>query len=184
MRRLVIVGLGVLFVGLVWLIGWRPDASERGATRGAKPSDVEPIAAGSTSLPGDKRGADVRPLSAETLATDFPIVAPLNRADSTIARDLETVAQALDAWRTNFPREGNPFGENAEITAALAGANALELVLIPRQHPAINAAGELCDRWGTPFRFHQLSGQHMEIRSAGPDRTFATADDAIWNPAP
>lgn len=117
-----------------------------------------------------------------TLERDFPIVAPLNRPDSTVARDLETLTHLLDAWRSNFPRDGNPVGENAEITAALVGENSLGLALIPKNHPAINARGELCDRWGTPFRFHQLSGQRMEIRSAGPDRVFATGDDAVWTP--
>ncbi len=128
--------------------------------------------------------AAARVVSGVFAAEDFPIVAPLNQAGSTLARDLATVAAVLDAWRTNFPREGNPVGENADITAALGGANPLGLVLIPKQHPAINAQGELCDRWGTPFRFHQLSGEHMEIRSAGPDRKFATEDDGRWQPLP
>lgn len=73
-------------------------------------------------------------------------------------------------------------GENAEITRALTGANRLEFALIPPKHPSINSAGELCDRWGTPFRFHQISGEEMEIRSAGPDRRFASEDDALWIP--
>lgn len=113
---------------------------------------------------------------------DFPIIAPLNKPGSTIARDLDAVSGVLEAWRSNFPREGNPVGENADITAALTGGNRMELALIPKKHPAINAKGELSDRWGTPFRFHQLSGEQMEIRSAGPDRTFATEDDAVFHP--
>lgn len=113
---------------------------------------------------------------------DFPIVAALNAPGSTITRDLDVLQQLFDAWRTNFPREGNPVGENADITAALLGENRLGLALIPRGHPALNARGELCDRWGTPFRFHQLSGERMEVRSAGPDRRFATDDDALWTP--
>jgi hypothetical protein len=112
----------------------------------------------------------------------FPLVARLNAADSTIVEDIAAVRQTLEAWRTNFPREGNPVGENSEITAALLGANRLNLVLIPRHHPAVSAAGELCDRWGTPFRFHPLSGEVMEIVSAGPDRRFGTPDDAQWSP--
>jgi hypothetical protein len=113
---------------------------------------------------------------------EFPIAARLNAADSNIQRDLEILSQVFEAWRTNFPREGNPVGENAEITRALTGANRLEFALIPPKHPSINPAGELCDRWGTPFRFHQISGEEMEIRSAGPDRRFATGDDALWIP--
>jgi hypothetical protein len=113
---------------------------------------------------------------------DFPIAAALNAADSDIRRDLGILQQLFDAWRTNFPREGNPVGENADITAALTGRNPLGLALVPRNHPALNPQGELCDRWGTPFRFHQLSGERMEVRSAGPDRRFATDDDAILTP--
>jgi hypothetical protein len=119
---------------------------------------------------------------AVNLETDFPIVAPLNAPGSTVMRDLDVVSRIFDAWQGNFPREGNPVGENAEITAALMGENRLGLALIPKGHPAVNAQGELCDRWGTPFRFHQLSGSKMEIRSAGPDRKFATDDDAVWTP--
>lgn len=115
-------------------------------------------------------------------ASDFPIAAPLNAPDSNIGRDLEIVRQLFEAWLSNFPREGNPIGENAEITAALMGENRLGLALIPRGHRALNERGELCDRWGTPFRFHQLSGTQMEVRSAGPDRKFATEDDAMLTP--
>ena len=114
--------------------------------------------------------------------TDFPIAAPLNAPGSTVARDLDVVRQIFEAWQSNYPREGNPVGENAEITAALMGDNRLGLALIPKGHRAVNERGELCDRWGTPFHFHQLSGTRMEIRSAGPDRRFATDDDAVWTP--
>jgi hypothetical protein len=118
----------------------------------------------------------------DELVDDFPLAALLNAPNSTIFRDLDTLSQILDGWRTLFPRDGNPVGENHEITAALTGDNRLELVLIPENHPAINPQGELCDRWGTPFRFHQLSGERMEIHSAGPDRKFGTDDDASWSP--
>ena len=112
----------------------------------------------------------------------FPIAAPLNAPGRTIAQDLDIVRQLFEAWQSNFPREGNPVGENAAITSALMGDNRLGLALIPKGHRAVNERGELCDRWGTPFRFHQLSGSRMEIRSAGPDRKFATDDDALWTP--
>jgi hypothetical protein len=111
-----------------------------------------------------------------TLADD------LNAHDGTIKRDLEILDQIFAAWRTNYPRYGNPIGENIEITGALTGGNTFKLALVPKDHPAINADGELCDRWGTPFRFHQISGDRMEIRSAGPDRKFGTADDALFTP--
>jgi hypothetical protein len=112
-------------------------------------------------------------------AADSPIADALNAPDGTLRRDLQILDELFGAFRTNFPRLGNPVGENAEITAALTGANPARFVFIAPRHRAINARGELCDRWGTPYRFHQLSGTHMEIRSAGPDRKFATPDDVL-----
>lgn len=103
----------------------------------------------------------------------------LNAPNKTIQDDLHTIESVLLAWQSNFLKEGNPVGENVEITAALTGKNSLHLAFINPRHPAINANGELCDRWGTPFFFHQLSGTKMEIRSAGPDRKRGTADDAV-----
>jgi hypothetical protein len=103
----------------------------------------------------------------------------LNAPDGTIRRDLEILQELMVAFHTNFPEHGNPVGENNEITAALTGKNPVHFVFISRGHSAINARGELCDRWGTPFHFHQISGTQMEIRSAGPDRKFGTADDVV-----
>ncbi len=112
----------------------------------------------------------------------FPIAARLNAPSGTVVADLNVLQELFDTWRTNFPREGNPVGENADITAALLGTNRLELALVPRRHPALSANGELQDRWGTAYRFHQLSGDRMEITSAGPDRRFGTPDDATLTP--
>jgi len=77
-----------------------------------------------------------------------------------------------------------PVGTNEEVTLALAGRNRLQLEFIPLDHPAINDAGQLADRWGTPFEFHQISGSHGEIRSTGPDRGFSSDDDVVDNPGP
>jgi hypothetical protein len=106
----------------------------------------------------------------------------LNSPATDIRSDLRVVAEIIGAFRSNFPQAGNPVGNNAEITAVLTGKNQLRLALIPPNHPAINAAGELCDRWGTPFFFHAETGTKMEIRSAGPDKKFHTADDAVLSP--
>eukprot|EP01035_Chromulina_nebulosa_P061737 gene61737-84436_t len=108
-----------------------------------------------------------------------PLADALNAPDGTIRRDLEILNEVFGAFHTNFPRLGNPVGENHEITAALLGENPAQFRFLSRAHRALNARGELCDRWGTPFRFHQISGTAMEIRSAGPDRKFGTPDDAL-----
>jgi hypothetical protein len=106
----------------------------------------------------------------------------LNSPATDIRSDLRVVAEVVDAFRSNFPRDGNPVGSNAEITATLTGNNKLRLALIPPRHPAINKDGELCDRWGTPFFFHAESAHRMEIRSAGPDRKMWNEDDAVFTP--
>lgn len=177
MRRALPAVVFLLVLVIAWWVWPRAEAEHVSKSTSSRP----PLPRKSAAVQG---AAPPAAAAVGSLEEEFPIVAPLNQPNSTIGRDLDTLSQVLDAWRTSFPRDGNPVGENAEITAALAGENSLGLVLIPKTHPAINARGELCDRWGTPFRFHQLSGQHMEIRSAGPDRKFATADDAIWHPSP
>lgn len=143
----------------------------------AAPS-AAPLAAAPRPPAAQASGAEPSPAPA-----DSPIADALNAPAGTLRRDLEILDELFGAFHTNFPRSGNPVGENAEITAALTGANPANFVFLSPRHRALNARGELCDRWGTPFRFHQLSGTQMEIRSAGPDRKFATPDDALF-PAP
>lgn len=105
----------------------------------------------------------------------------LNSPRTDIHADLRLLNDLFMHYRSAV-REQNPVGENAEITAALTGRNRLGFAFVPKGHPAINARGELCDRWGTPFFFHALSGEQMEIRSAGPDRKLWTDDDEVLTP--
>jgi len=73
----------------------------------------------------------------------------------------------------------NPVGsENAEITQQLLGKNPKRIVFIDPRCAALRGT-ELVDQWGTPFFFHALSGQQMQVRSAGPDRQLWTADDVF-----
>jgi hypothetical protein len=75
----------------------------------------------------------------------------------------------------------NPVGTNAEIMQAVMGGNAAKATLGPPQGQGLNEHGELIDRWGTPYFFHQLSKDKMEVRSAGPDRVLWTGDDVVTN---
>ena len=123
-----------------------------------------------------------RPAPSENSADPVSAALDLNSPRTDITRDLILLNDVFTNWRLDFHGAPHPFGENSDITAALTGDNPLRLALIPRTHPAINPAGELCDRWGTPFRFHALAGDRMELRSAGPDKKFGTADDALLTP--
>ena len=73
----------------------------------------------------------------------------------------------------------NPVGTNAEIMKAIMGGNPKSAKLGPPEGVGVNPEGELIDHWGTPYFFHQLSAEHMEIRSAGPDKTMWTIDDLL-----
>ena len=95
-----------------------------------------------------------------------------------VAIDLDKVTMSLRDYRTIMKE--NPIGTNAEITRALNGGNPKQARLV-QEGLALNANGELVDRWGTPYFFHQLSKDHMEISSAGPDRQMGTLDDTVAN---
>jgi hypothetical protein len=182
MRRF-LVFLGVVLLAAIgfWFFRSRPESGKL-ATGGAGAST--PSAAG-VARPGAQAGAPAGAsdsTSASNGEARITLADELNAPSGDIHHDLMILQDIFIAWRTNYPHDGNPVGENNEITAALTGANSLKLALIPANHPAINASGELCDRWGTPFVFHQLSGTRMEIRSAGPDRKLYTADDAVLTP--
>jgi len=159
---------GLLLVGLVW---WRwptYNTTDKSSFTTSRP----PPGSSPAGSPGPT--APVEEVS--HLADD------LNSPGGEIRTDLRILSDILATFRTNFPHDGNPVGNNAEITAALSGKNRLHLALIPPHHAAINAAGELCDRWGTPFFFHAESGTHMAIRSAGPDKKMWTDDDVVFSP--
>jgi hypothetical protein len=96
------------------------------------------------------------------------------------AEDIAEEISALDATLRNFRAAlgENPVGSNAEITSALLGNNPKQIKFELPTGSSLNADQEMCDRWGTPYFFHQISGTHMEIRSAGPDRKMWTGDDS------
>jgi hypothetical protein len=119
--------------------------------------------------------------SAPSLEGRSRLVEGLNSPQGDIHADLRMLNALFIAYR-GATHQGNPVGENNEITAVLRGKNRLGYEFIPRDCTAVNARGELCDRWGTPFFFHQLSGERMEIRSAGPDHRLWTEDDQVLTP--
>ena len=96
------------------------------------------------------------------------------------AEDIAEDLNAVDATMRNFQaiHGENPIGSNAEITAALLGNNLKQIKLEVPAGSRVNGQGEMCDRWGTPYFFHQVSATEMEIRSAGPDRKMWSEDDS------
>jgi hypothetical protein len=74
-----------------------------------------------------------------------------------------------------------PLSANEDWADLLRGKNSAHERFLPDQHIALNAKGQLIDRWGTPLFFHSLGGGRFEIRSAGPDRKLWTDDDIHRN---
>jgi hypothetical protein len=168
----VLVGLGLT---MIFISAGRSIAKKaKVATSAAQPSALASPSNGAFENQKSKIENSAEPPS--------PLADELNSPRTTIWRDLQVLNGVLLAWQTNFHEQGNPVGDNAAITAALTGKNPLNFQFVRRNHPAINASGELCDRWGTPFFFHALSGTRMEIRSAGPDRQMYTDDDVVFTP--
>jgi len=102
---------------------------------------------------------------------------PLDAAESLIASDLDQISLMLRDFRTLTGE--NPVGTNAEIMKAIMGGNPKGAMLGPPEGQSVNAGGELVDHWGSPYFFHQLTSDLMEIRSAGPDRILWNDDDII-----
>jgi hypothetical protein len=89
--------------------------------------------------------------------------------------DLQILDGVLRYYKLMYRQ--NPVGENFEIMRALMGENQHQMVVFPPDHPSLNAAGELVDRWGNPYFFHSISAEVMDIQSAGPDGKIGSIDD-------
>ncbi|MEQ1851027.1 MAG: hypothetical protein ABMA01_05475 [Chthoniobacteraceae bacterium] len=105
--------------------------------------------------------------------------APVSRREDRVEGrvELESVQMMFRDFRTRLGE--NPVGSNAEIMRAVMGENPAKARLGPPEGQGVNERGELVDRWGTPYFFHQLAKDNMEVRSAGPDRVMWTPDDLV-----
>ncbi len=117
------------------------------------------------------------PVAAPVPTAPPPQPAPINPAATlrTPEEELQQVSFSIESFRKSLG--SNPVGANEEITRSLLGDNEKKLQVGLPDGVAQNAAGEMVDRWGTPYFFHQQSATEMEIRSAGPDRKLWTDDD-------
>ena len=170
-RPWLIAGLVLLLAGIAAV--WKQDPKS--------PADDAPTT--SASVPASPTPTQPAPSIAETSPAPPPTIpaptgppvtdAPMEQ----IRTEIENVQMGLRDYRTAFGE--NPVGSNVEITAALTGKNLKQLRLTIPPGSSVNAGGEMCDRWGTPYFFHQLSGKQMEIHSAGPDHIMGTGDDVV-----
>jgi hypothetical protein len=169
MRHVAVV---VLILALVVMLLWRSwDAPE---LQPAAPPPLPVPAAADSTAPPEPAAADSVPVAPPPSATPAGLT----------PQEIQAVRDAIDNLEFVFrdyaaALDGNPVGTNAEITAALLGDNLKQLKLDLPAGSTLSSAGELCDPWGTPWFFHQLSSRKMEIRSAGKDRRLHTDDDFV-----
>ena len=138
------------------------ERADQAATSPANPPTSPPVPSAPES--GNNTAASMPPA---------PATGPVS--DQDVVTDLENVLFALRDFRSALGE--NPVGTNAEITKALTCGNLKQVKVPLPPGNQLNENGELLDRWGTPYFFHQISGTEMEVRSAGPDRKMWTADD-------
>lgn len=117
----------------------------------------------------------VNPLVEPVMANGMPAPQKAVDVDADAARDFDKIALMLRGYRAITGE--NPTGTNAEIMKAIMGGNPRGAILGPPEGQSLNGEGELIDRWGTPYFFHELTSDLMEIRSAGPDRRMWNEDD-------
>jgi hypothetical protein len=130
----------------------------------------------------DQRALPMKP--AMQAVTPLPIAAEagrLNAPDGICREDLGFLDLVISQYRIHL--DGNPVGDNREISAALRGENDKRIALLPRDGAFLDKSEQLVDRWGTPYFFHAMNSRQMEIHSAGPDRELWTADDITLPPS-
>ncbi|MEO0794316.1 MAG: hypothetical protein AAFX93_04085 [Verrucomicrobiota bacterium] len=164
------------FIGLclALLITWMLNRQEP-----PEPVDLVPLAKESPKPPP----AVDKPIPPPgTVAPANPAVRRLHDPTRSAEDDVKLMNQFLVQMRASWMGKLRPMGINEEFTAALTGKNPAKMAFIPKDHPAINAEGQLTDRWGEPYHFHVVATDRVEVRSAGPDRRLYTDDDAVFAP--
>jgi hypothetical protein len=186
-RKILLATLAFAAATAKWLS--IPDARDH-----ARPvSEPEPIQSTAESAPYPARSNVVAPRqfvdparpAIETASRQKPpedepshLADELHSPERTAVDDLGVVMNLFTEYRIRF--RGFPVGEdNATFVNALTGRNPSRLAFLPPKHAAIDAQGQLLDRWGKPFFFHLLGRDALEIRSAGPDQKLYTADDLV-----
>ncbi len=135
------------------------------------PLEVPLVQAGTTeSMPVPGNGA-------QPIAGPGPAAKGQGMPDLEEPAKIEADAIALNIRHYSQRFGGNPVGSNAEIVKEMTGGNPKGATYLPSELQRLNDRGELIDRWGTPYFFHQNSANFMEVRSAGPDKKLWTSDD-------
>lgn len=177
---LVVVALFAAVLAILWFWG---EAQSH-------PSDPRPLKDGSATLQAIlAQNSATDPAIARTLAPrpEGRVLPPeaealartLNAPAETAEHDVQTLSSLVDLFRRANGGAIPAGGLNEEITEQLLGKNPRHFAVLPPDCPGLDGVGRLLDRWGKPYFLHPLSREILEIRSAGPDGKFGTADDVV-----
>ncbi len=173
-------------LALLALLGWflistrstTPDAARQKRLPVTAETNVA-VAAVSTNPPGGSPAVppgQTQPLIGQTILRDYanPRTTPQN--------DLTLLAHLMDNFSLLVKSSADrPMSANEDWAAAFRGLNSAHERFLPDTHIALNAQGQIVDRWGTPLFFHALGNRRFDLRSAGPDKILWTDDDIHHN---
>lgn len=182
MKRPALIGFSVLAIGLViWWLNETPSArlpgepSRNGESQPAAESHSPGAFATNAALPEPSGRAPV-PLLGETILAGYGSASLPPENDLTLMSRL--MGNSLLLLKSAADR---PLSANEDWADLLRGRNGAQERFLPEQHAALNARGQLIDRWQTPLFFHAEGGGRWSVRSAGPDRKLWTGDDLHRN---
>ncbi len=176
--------IGLVIGGVAWRYrafeGWKSvTAVDSGSHAAEAPMSRlkrhEPTAGSNSSSAVTARVADALSDGTNYLSEVIQLSESLGSPDATPDQDIDTLMNVIEIYRK--ANGGNPTGLNHEIIAQLRGRNPKKYAVLSSDLARVNSDGELLDRWGTPYFFHAVSRDWLEIRSAGPDQIMWTTDD-------
>ncbi len=186
-RWLAGVFLVVLIVG-GWLLMTREEAGSGNRRLETEPTTPVPAvnsaaseAAEPTATPEfapERRALRVPEIEELSNLPPHPLAAEIGSGTVASEDGPAAVLEIFGAYRSAFG--SYPSGEsNPEIMRALRGGNPERRQIFDRDSPRLDSEGALLDGYGTPYFFHLISSQSLEVRSAGADRAFYTPDDIV-----
>ncbi len=172
MNKKIALILATLLIAIVCFFATskKPSTVIEGTNASSKLTQAQASKRPQTVFPSDSSSANTSEENRPAFLQTSPVP-----ATPEVRTQVEQVALLIRDFRNTLHQ--NPIGDNQEITACLLGQNLKQIKFEIPSGSIINEKQELCDNWGTPYFFHQLSASEMEVRSAGEDKTLWTADD-------
>jgi len=166
---IIVIGLAAI----TWVLSQRRNTAEHISTVEQKRAEniTDHPATVDSSVQEENSSLTIRPV--------HPLAASLGTAAIPPERELEILLEIVEAYRRNAGSFPIAEDNRGVMKVLIGGSQQSHQGVFPRNHPRLNASGELIDGWGTPYFFHHISRHQIELRSAGPDGEFYSPDDIV-----